>query len=226
MVDKISRARRRELEQPDPFIEAMNKAVERAVQYKKQIIWVSCAVLAVVVIFSGTIYSIKSAGIRASELLDNAVETYTRAEDPVQGYADVKDDFKTILDEYANTASGRLAMVRFAEIAYRASEFKTALDLYQSALGEFKHDPVMRNLLLNSLGRTCQALNAYDRAAGYFQKIVQGDNDFLKDEALFNLGMSLSASGKDKESQACFQKIVSNHKDSLYLPLAESRLGT
>ncbi|MEA1968432.1 MAG: tetratricopeptide repeat protein [Thermodesulfobacteriota bacterium] len=224
MVDKISHARKKELEQPDPFLESIHNGINKAVKYKKQLIWISCAVVAVIVIFTGTVYSIRTAGNNASALLTDALERYSD-KDPVKGYDAVKDDFKTIMDEYSNTAAGRVAMIRFAEICYKASKLDQAYEMYQTALDEFSSDPVMNNLLLASLGHTCQAQKRYKEALKYFKKIVKGKSSFLKDEALFNMGILFAHTGDEKESEKVFKQIVSDHGASLYLPMAENRLA-
>ncbi|MFO7749145.1 MAG: tetratricopeptide repeat protein [Desulfobacteraceae bacterium] len=224
MVDKISRARKKELEQPDPFLEALYNGLEKAGVYKKQIIWIAAAVVAVVVIFAGTVYNIQKAGSNASTLLAQTLEKYS-GQEPVEGYEAVKEDFNNLLDQYSNTSAGRVALVRYAGICYKASKFDKARELYEKALDQFSDDPVMHNLILVSLGHASQAGKQYDRAEASFREVLDGETPFLKDEALFNLGILLAAQGKEKKSQTFFQTIVSDHKNSLYFPMAESRLA-
>ncbi|HKK90791.1 MAG TPA: tetratricopeptide repeat protein [Desulfobacteraceae bacterium] len=224
MVDKISRARKKELEQPDPFLEALYNGLEKAGKYKKQIVWIAAAVAAVVVIFAGTVYNIQKAGSSASTLLAQTLEKYS-GQEPVEGYEAVKEDFNKLLEQYANTSAGRVALVRYAGICYKASKFDKAREMYEKALDQFSDDPVMHNLIQVSLGHACQAGDQYDRAEASFREVVDGDNPFLKDEALFNLGILLAVQGVEKESNTFFKTIVSDHKDSLYFPVAESRLA-
>jgi len=223
MVDKVSRARKKELEQPDPFMESMQAVGAYCAKHKKQVIWISSIVVAVILVLSGVIYSIRSAEKNASTLLAETLSRYTDT-DPVKGYDAVKEDFKKILDKYSNTAAGRLARIDFAAISYNASKFNTAHALYLHALGDFKDDPAMENLLLVSLGHTCQAEKKYDEAEKYFSTIVQGTLPFLKAEALFNLGLIKAAKGDKKGSLKMFKQIVAEYADSMYKPLAENRI--
>ncbi|MCP4114646.1 MAG: tetratricopeptide repeat protein [Desulfobacteraceae bacterium] len=224
MVDKISNARKKELEQPDPFLEALQEYANASKKYRKQIIWVLCAVVAVVSVFSGTIYSIKRSEEKASGFLAQTLSRYSDA-DPVKGYETVKDDVGEFLESYPNTAAATQARVRFAEIAFKASKYEEAHKMYLAALDDFKKDASMGNLLMAALGRTCQALERHDEAEKWFRKISGGKSPLLKGEALFNLGVLLADKGDTAESRKLFETLVSDHEGSFYKPMVEARLN-
>ncbi len=224
MVDKISRARKKELEQPDPFMESMQSGIDFCVKHKKQVTWIVSLILIVVIVLFGTIYSIKSSEDKASTLLAETLNVYNN-KGPAKGYDAVKGSFSKILEKYSNTDAGRLARVDFAAISYKAADFNKAHSLYLEALDDFKDDSAVRNLLLASLGHTCQAEKKYDEADKYFKEITNGSSPLLKAEALFNIGMINVTNGHEKESIKMFKEIVSEHSDSLYEPLAENRIA-
>ena len=224
MVDKISRARQKELEQPDPFLEFLQKATGYAKEYQKQLTWVVLGVFVVIVIISGTIYSIKNSEINAANLLAQTLSMYD-SKDPGKSFDAVEKQMAELLDEYPNTAAGRTGRVRYAEICYANGKFQKAYDLYIQALDDFKKDPVTRNLICSSLAHTCQVLEQNDKAQDYFEQILDGDIAFLKDEALFNLGLLQIIKGQDKAGQEYFQQLVADHKGSSYLSLAQNRLA-
>ncbi len=223
MVDKISRARKKELEQPDPFMESMQAIGDYCTKHKKQVIWISSVVIIAIIVFSGVIYSLKSAEQNASTLL---AETLTRYNNtiPAKAYDAVKGNFEKIMDKYSNTDAGKLARIDFAAISYKASKFGKAHALYVTALDDFKDDPAMKNILLMALGHTCEAEKKYDQAKKYFNTIAQGTLPFLKAEAIFNLGMIKAAKGDKKGSLKMFKQIVGEYADSMYQPLAEARI--
>ncbi len=223
MVDKISNARKRELEQPDPFLEALQKYANAATRYKKQIALVIGAVVAAAAVFSGTLYSIHRSEEKASEFLAQVLSRYSGA-DPVKGYETVKADVAEFISSYPNTAASAQARVRFAKIAFDAGKFEEAHGMYFAALDDFKSDPAMENLLFGSLGRTCLALGKTDEAETYFRKIIKTKTALLKGEALFNLGMLLADRGDTDESRQLFQQIVQEHGDSMYAPMAKARI--
>ena len=225
MADKISNARKKELEQPDPFLESLYKGMALAKVYRKSLVWVACAVVAIFLIVSGTVYSIRSSDKKAAALFTRALERYS-VMTPVEGYNAVQEDMERLISEYPNTSAGEMGRIRFAEICYDAGEFEKARILYEGLLAEFPHDPVMTNLIRVALGHTCQMLEKDDRAVALFKAVVQGENNFLKDEALFNLGLLAEKAGEDDQSADYFHQIVSEHPQSIYRELVRSRVGS
>ena len=224
MPEKISNARKKELEQPDPFIEALYKGVALVKAYNKQFIWAACAIVAVIIIVSGTLYSINSSEAKASTLLAQILESYSKMT-PVDGYDAIQKDLNLLMEKYPNTSAGKMGRVRFAQICYDAGKFDKALVLYQGVLADFSHDPIMANLIQVALGHTCQMLEKDDKATEMFKAVVQGKNSFLKDEALFNLGLLAEKAGAADQSRVYYNEILSDHAQSIYATIAQSRVG-
>lgn len=224
MVDRISNARKKELDQPDPFLEKLQTGADISTRYRKQIIWILVAGLVVVSIFAGTIYSINRSEEKASEFLAHILSKYSDV-DPVKGYEAVKDDVIKFIASYPNTTASTQAGVRFAEIAFKASKFEEAHERYLVALDDFKKDPLMGNLLLAAMGRTCLAMDKKEEAATYFRKISDSKSSLLKGEALFNMGVLLADKGDIAASQKMFQEIVTSHGESIYKPMAVALLN-
>ena len=224
MSDKISNARKKELEQPDPFIESLYRGMALAREYQKQLLLAGGVLLAVVLIVSGTLYSIRSSDDKAASLLAQALETYGSLE-PAEGYDAVQENLTRLISEYPNTGAGKMGQVRFAQICYDAGKFDKALSLYEGVLADFSNDPVMTNLIQVALGHTCQMLGKDDRAVSLFKAVAQGKADFLKDEALFNLGLLAEKTGEGDKGLSYFNQIVSDHAQSIYSSIAQSRVA-
>ena len=224
MSDKISNARKKELEQPDPFIESLYRGMALAREYQKQLLLAGGVLVAVVLIVSGTLYSIRSSDDKAASLLAQALETYGTLE-PAEGYDAVQENLTRLISEYPNTGAGKMGQVRFAQICYDAGKFDQALTLYEGALADFSNDPVMTNLIQVALGHTCQMLEKDDRAVSLFKAVAQGKADFLKDEALFNLGLLAEKTGEGDKGLSYFNQIVSDHAQSIYSSIAQSRVA-
>ena len=102
----VSNERKRELAQMDPFQEGLTKSVKWASAHKQQLMISVGALAGVVVVFSAIMFSFKQSEVKASELAAKAYEKYeeqySQDRDAQKGYDAVKDDFKTLLDEYPN----------------------------------------------------------------------------------------------------------------------------
>lgn len=220
MTDRVSNVRKKELDQPDPFLESMYKTMETVKKLKKQLILSGVIIGAIICIVSVTVYTIHSAETTASAMLADVMKNYG-TQTPAQGYDSVKDKFATLLNEYSNTSSGRVGRVRFAEICYAAGKYDLAYKHYLSALDDFKKDPLMQNIILSSLGHTCQALKRYPEAEEYFKTVADGKTSFMKEDALFSLGMVAIATGENQKGVDFLKKLSSGYQNSMYKNMAD-----
>ncbi|MBU0971363.1 MAG: tetratricopeptide repeat protein [Proteobacteria bacterium] len=220
----VSNERRKELEQIDPFQEKMLSALTLLAANKKQFLLIAVAIIGVIVVFSGIMFSFKNSENTASDLVAKAAVTYAQADDPVKGFNAVKDDFEAVFADYSNTSAGRMGKVKFAKICFDAGEYDRAFELYKEALEMFKTDGSLKNFLLASLGHVSQARKDLDQAKAYFLQIETGSSNLLKDEALFALAGIYEAGNDYESSLKMYEKIVSGHEKSLYRDMAESRI--
>ncbi|MCG8618675.1 MAG: tetratricopeptide repeat protein, partial [Desulfobacterales bacterium] len=157
MADQgVSNERKRELEQMDPFQEALVKGLNFTASHKKQLGLVIGAVVVVCLIFTAIMYNFKRSEIQASQMVAKATAAYgesmSKDQDPQKGYEAVKEQFDSVLDEYANTSAGRMARVSYAKICFDAKEYDKAYDLYNDALENIGNEAGMENFLLSALG--------------------------------------------------------------------------
>jgi tetratricopeptide (TPR) repeat protein len=221
---RISNERKRELEQLDPFQENLLKTIEYVKTYQKQLILIALGFVAVIVIFSVVIFNIKSSETKASLLLNKALAEYNTVDDAKEGLLLIKDDFSKLLEDYSNTAAGKMAKIKFAKISYNAADYDNAYELYKKALNDYNSDPAMESLIFSSLGHTCIALDNFKEAETYFVKIIDKNNALLKDEALYNMGIIAEKTGNKSASQDFYNKIISDYPDSPYIELAKNNI--
>lgn len=221
----VSNERKKELGQIDPFQAKLLTAVVYFKENKKQLLLILGAIVLVYVTFSGIMMSFEKSEKRASDLVAKASARAAEASDPQKGFEAVKNDFEAVFADYSNTSAGRMAKVKFAKICFDAGEFDKAFELYQEALEIFKGEAGMKNFLLASLGHVCQARNDLDKAKAYFLEIETGASDLLKDEARFALAGLYGAANDQASSLKMYEKIVKDHENSLYRPIAESKIS-
>ncbi len=222
---KVSNERRRELTQIDPFQASLLKAMNYAKEYKKQLIFIAGAFVLVAVVFASVMYSFQKAENSAAMLVTQALTKYNKADNPQKGYIEIENDFKTIFTDFSNTAAGKQALVQFARICYDASKFDKSYKYYKEAFEEFKNEALMKNFLLSSLGHACLARKDLDEARKYFTQIEQGESDLLKDEAMFTLAMLNEADDNVIESKKLYKQIVTEYENSMYVPIAQSKIN-
>ncbi len=221
---KISNERKKELQQMDPFQAGLVKAVNYAKTYQKQLLFITGAVILVVVVFSSVMYSFQKAENTAAALVNQAFVKYYEIDDPQKAYIEVENDFKTILTEFSNTAAGKMALVQFAKINYDALKFDQSYTYYSNALKVFKNDMLMKNFLLSALGNVCITKKDFNKAREYFMQIENGESALLKDEAKFALAMINETASELEKSKTMYNKLVEEHENSIYTPIAKSKI--
>ncbi len=226
MAKKKKVSRKKLLKEPDEFITLSGKMIQFAMKYKTQITYGIGIVIAVVVLIAGyRLFAIRSEN-KSLALFDQAVSKYAtsiRTRDMNQAYQSVTKDFKVILDKYGNKGGGKLARVTFANICFDAGEYGEAVKLYEESLKNFEHHPMIYNLILSGLGYANQQLNENQLAVTYFEKIVARDDQILRDEALFNLGVLYEKLGEKEKSEKAFNQIASDFPDSMYINIIKER---
>jgi tetratricopeptide (TPR) repeat protein len=74
------------------------------------------------------------------------------------------------------------------------------------------------------LAAAYEAKGEYQSAISHLKKIVEDENNFLKEEAMFSLGRVYALSGQQEMSREIFKDFVNQFKESPLLPLAKANL--
>ncbi|HCY85485.1 MAG TPA: hypothetical protein DHV36_10160 [Desulfobacteraceae bacterium] len=230
MADQgVSNERKRELEQMDPFQEALVRGLDFAASHKKQLGLIFGAVVVVCVIFSAVIYNFKRSEVQASQLVAKATTAYGESlqkdQDPQKAYEAVKAQFDTVLDEYANTSAGRMALMTYAKICFDAKDYDKAYEIYGKALETLDDTAGMENFILSALGNLALIKDDVQKAKFYYLRIEKGHSSLLKDEARFALASIYAAENDMASSLKMYEKIVTENQSSMYKAIAEARVA-
>ena len=225
---RVSRSRKRDLNEPDEFITFWAKLFLFVSEYKMLF---SCAlgiIVAILIVITGVVYFIKKSEDNAFALLQQGIvkyQTKLKNNTPEKAFLDVTKDFQLILEKYSNRDGGKLARFIYADMCYTAKNYDKAIELYNKSLSNFNDEPFVKNLILNSLGYSYKIKKEYKTAAKYFEMIVSAPDYSIKDEALFNLGEIYAAMGNHDKSINVFKKIISDHAGSMYIELVKERVA-
>jgi tetratricopeptide (TPR) repeat protein len=225
---KISRSRKRVLEEPDEFISFSARLIQWVRKHRLPLSFgAGFIVILSASIFVGRYFSDKAEN-RASDLMAKTMakyETILKDQPPDKAYLDAKIGFEQILEQYSGKDAAKIAKVIYADIAYDAGDFEKAIELYNKASADFDKDPFFKNLIFSSLGYSYEGKKDYKTAAKYFEMVVSGPDSGMIDEALFNLGRIYAAMGKMEKSKDMFQKIISDQADSIYIDLVKEKVA-
>ena len=227
-LKRVSRARKRDLEEPDRITVFLNELLEFATKYKVHLSSALGVIVVVIIGVAGVFYSTNKAENKASALLSNGLNKYqaiANKNGPGQAYLEVVDDFNLIIRKYSGKEGGKLAKLMFANICYNSGDFGKAIELYNQSLQDFGDNPFLKNLVLSSLGYSHEAQKDYKTAANYFKMLASAPDHSIQDEALFKLAGIYAAMGNYEERLNALKKIISYHNDSIYLEIVKENIS-
>ena len=224
---QISKKRKKQLKEPDEFITFSSKILNLVLENKNQAIFIVSVFLFIILMLIGIkSYFVKSEN-RAFTDMSQSMAEYRALEKASKNNTilqKVDNNLNKILDKYSAMNAKKFAKVDLANISFQSKKFDRAIELYIDAINDFSDAPSIKNLILNSLACSYEEKNDYKSAASYFELIVSGDDVFMKDEALFNLGRIYAAMGNNKKSKDAFVNIKENYSDSLYIEIVKDRI--
>jgi len=220
-------SRKELLEELDPFLVFVGRMLEFRKKYQKQIVTAVGAIVALAIVVTGVMYYKNQTEDQAAALLGKAMTKYNavkKGDAAAAAYEEVKKEFQALTEKYRSTSAGKVALLQYADLCYLTKNYDDAIKGYEKApdaLGNTESS----TLIFNGLAYSWEGKEDYERAAGYFEKIVADNAAVSKDQALFNLGRMYGKLGKmDKEKEA-FSKLVAEYPDSLYFELASEKIA-
>jgi len=224
----ISRARKRDLENPDEFITLWTKLFNFTVEHKVQVSCALTSLFVLIIVAAATVYFLKISENKAFFLLQQGVvkyQTLLKASNPKKAYLDAGKDFELIMEKYSNRKGGKLARFTYAEMCYAAGDYDKAIANFNKSLVDLSDEPFLKNLILSDLGYSYMAKKDYTTSAKYFEMIVTTPDYSIKDEALFNLGELYAKIGDQDKSIDAFKKILSDHSGSMYTEIVKEKVA-
>jgi tetratricopeptide (TPR) repeat protein len=224
---KISRSRKRDLNDPDEFVTLWTKLFKFTAEHKVQVLSALGCIVVLIIVATIMAYSLKKSEDKAFALLQQGIikyQTLLKTVDSEKAYLDVGKDFELIMEKYSGRTGGKLARLIYANMCYAAEDYDKAIALFKKLLVDFNDEPFLKNLILNDLGYSYKAKKDYKTSAEYFERIVIIPDYGMKDEALFNLGELYSAIGDNDKSINAFKKIMSDHSGSMYTEIVKEKL--
>ena len=224
---RISRSRKRDLEQPDEFITLWTKLFRFASENRILLASALGAIVVLIIVVLGVVYYVKTSENQSFALLEQAMNKYQTAAEsngPFKAYHEVDSNFQSILEKYSTRRGGKLARFLYANICYDADKYNKAVELYNQSLADFKDEPFLKKLVLTSLGYAHKRQKDYPAAARFFEMVVKEPDSNMKDEALFNLGELYATMGDHDKSIEAFNNILSNYVDSMYIDIVKEKV--
>lgn len=225
MAKKISR--KKLLKEPDEFISFAGRLIQFGKKYQEKLIGGIAVLFVLLAIISVIRYLSVKHESEASLLLSEAQAKYEKAlssNKPQEAYKEVEKDFQRLLNDFSGQMAGKQARLIFADVYLDAGKIDQAIKLYKMSLKDWSSEPIIKNIILGSLGNAYKEKEDYKNALLYYKQIRDGSESFGKADALFNLGILYAKKDETKKSQKAFKMVDQDYSNYIYAEIVKDKI--
>jgi tetratricopeptide (TPR) repeat protein len=215
------------LKKDDEFISFSNRLSQYVLTHAKSIKYLGYSLVIIIVIILGIGLYYRQLNKKALTAYNSAYKALVSESSPETTEENTQrsiEELDRLIKEYGWTKMATLAIPQLAYLKFGQGKFDEAISLYQTYLEKDKSGSIYRSMAHFGLAAAYEAKGQYQSAIGALKHIVDGENSFLKEEALFSLGRLYALSGQAEKSREAFKNFVDEFKGSPLLPLAKAHL--
>ncbi|MGD9016707.1 MAG: tetratricopeptide repeat protein [Desulfobacterales bacterium] len=225
--NRISRARKRDLEKPDGFLNWSSRFLQAVSRYQTHLFWGVIGVLAVVSAVG--LYGVygRRADTKAATELSRLTSVYQNemvSGTPQSALEKIQADMAILIDQYGHRTPGQMAKVLLAGYYLEARQPEKAIEFYQSAMGDAAAGSYVAAVCLNGLGYAYEESGDFSAALGSFQQVAESQSGGLRADALYNAARMHSLLGNIEESRSALKDALEEDPGYLYADLIKAEI--
>jgi len=216
---RISRARKRDLEQPDEFLTLTSRLLEKVRTYWKPI---SAGVGVLMVILAGILvagYFSEKAEDKAFVLLNQTMHRYAAeraSQDAQKALEAATPEFEDLFFKYGDREGGMVGRLIFAQMNFEAGRTEVAIAQYTAATKGFPEGSYALSAAWSGLGYAQAAAGRHEDAIIAFSKIIAGQDTVLKADAVYQRALLYRITGRDAAYGEALQTLMDNYPGFMY----------
>jgi len=215
------------LKKDDEFISLSNRVAQYVSAHAKQIQYIIVIIMILVVIVIGVSLYFRHLNKKALAAYNLAYKMLVSDLSPETAQDNIKRsiaELDKLIKGYGRTKMATLAIPQLAYLKFGEGKYDEAISLYQTYLKRDKSSSIYPSMAHFGLAAAYEAKGEYQSAISHLKKIVEDENNFLKEEAMFSLGRVYALGGQQEMSREIFKDFVNQFKESPLLPLAKANL--
>ena len=225
---KKKTTRKELLKNDDEFISLSTRFFQYVSTHVKQIQYLSVSVMVIIAIIIGISLYFKHLNKKSLAAYNIA---YTNlVSDSSSGMSEETvnksiEELDSLIKKYGWTKMATLAIPQLAYLKFGQGKYDEAISLYQTYLKKDKSASIYHLMTHFGLAAAYEAKSEHQSAIQHLKKIIDDENNFLKEEAMFSLGRLYALSGQQEMSKETFKTFVNQFKESPLVPLAKANLA-
>jgi tetratricopeptide (TPR) repeat protein len=208
------------LDTQDDFITYSQKAISFLVTYSNQFLIGLVVILALALAIMGARYYFARQAREALIAYDRAlaqvaqIKSMSDENNPQESEAAIQ-ALEHVRSAYSRSAPARFVLLDLGALYFHLKRYDQAKDSYQKYLKNIKaEEEYMRPLILDSLAYISEAEKDLEKAAARWEEVTKLANEFLKEEAFFNLGRIYEVQNNKAKAIEIYEKLMADYPDS------------
>ncbi|MBW2332942.1 MAG: tetratricopeptide repeat protein [Deltaproteobacteria bacterium] len=200
------------LKKDDEFISLSTRFFQYVSAHGKQIQYLTVGIMIIIGIVIGiSLYfkHLNKKALAAYNLAYNNLVSESSSDTSADTIKKSIEELDSLIKKYGWTKMATLAIPQLAYLKFGQGQYDEAISLYQTYLKKDK---------------SASAKGEHQSAIRHLKKIINDENNFLKEEAMFSLGRLYALSGQQEMSKETFKDFINQFKESPLVPLAKANL--
>ena len=225
---KKKTTRKELLKKDDEFISLSTRFFEYVSTHGKQIQYLTVSVMIIIAIVIGISFYFKhlnKKSLAAYNLAYTNLVSDSSSDISEDTITKSIEELDSLIKKYGWTKMATLAIPQLAYLKFGQGKYDEAISLYQTYLKKDKSASIYHLMTHFGLAAAYEAKSEHQSAIQHLKKIIDDENNFLKEEAMFSLGRLYALSGQQEMSKKTFKDFVNQFKESALVPLAKANLA-
>ena len=215
------------LKKDDEFISLTAQAFNFVKGHKRLFDYLGTAVLGLIVIYMG-VYAytryINKKGQEAFNRAYYAMNDQTGSDKAKPSSENSEKLFNDLIEDYGMSKAAKLALPELAYAQFEQKKYDEAISLYEQYLDKVSDDDPYDSLSRMALSTCYEQKGEYDKAIASLEKIMEGPDDYIKEQAMLNLARVYRLAGKQDKSNETITEFKKKFPKSVYFDMADSFL--
>jgi tetratricopeptide (TPR) repeat protein len=220
--------RKQLLKEPDEFLTFSGRAALFIREHSRQFSYLAGAVAAGLIIYLGTT-TFKGYMDKKGQTTYNTayyiLAENTGKEKDAEALKESAELFQKVVDKYGMSKVSHLALPELAYLRMAERKYDEAIGLYLEFLDKVPDNSPYRSLARLALAACYEANGEFENAIESLSQLVDGPNDFFKEQAMLSLARVYRLDNQKDRSKKILEEFLEKYKSSPFLPIAKAHLA-
>lgn len=220
--------RKQLLKEPDEFLTFSGRAALFIREHSRQFTYLGGAVAAGLIIYLGMTTFKGYMDKKGQTTYNTAYYILAENAGPEKDAEALKESaelFQKVIDKYGMSKVSRLALPELAYLRMAERKYDEAIGLYLEFLDKVPDNSPYQSLARLALAACYEANGEFESAIESLSQVVDGPNDFFKEQAMLSLARVYRLDNQKDRSKKILEEFLEKYKSSPFLPIAKAHLA-